>query len=283
MERIIRVFPRRTRATPTDDLVRINTYPGIFDEADKVFISVTFTWDLPLAERLAQSWKYVAPLSIGGPATGEPSGNFTPGLFLKPGYTITSRGCPNDCWFCEVPKREGNIRELPIQPGYNILDDNLLACSEPHIRSVFNMLLQQPQQSQFTGGIEARRLLPWHAQELLKLHPKQIFFAYDTPDDLVPLIYASNLMLSAGFKQSNHTLRCFILCGYPNDTITLAKQRMKQTLSLGFTPMAMLWKDNTGNYNPTWRQFQRLWTRPAIIHGTYLANTIPINENNTIC
>jgi hypothetical protein len=54
--RIIRVFPRRTKATPVDDLVRIGTGPDLFDEADEVHVSVTFTWDLPLAEKLAKAW-----------------------------------------------------------------------------------------------------------------------------------------------------------------------------------------------------------------------------------
>ena len=36
--------------------------------------------------------------------------------------------------------REGNLRELPITSGHIVLDDNLLACSEKHIRSVFDML-----------------------------------------------------------------------------------------------------------------------------------------------
>lgn len=50
--RIIRVFPSKTSATPNDDLVRIHTTPSLFDEADEVHISVTFTWDIPWAEWL---------------------------------------------------------------------------------------------------------------------------------------------------------------------------------------------------------------------------------------
>jgi len=43
--KIIRVFPRRTSATPDDDMVRIATPPSMFDVADEVHISVAFTWD----------------------------------------------------------------------------------------------------------------------------------------------------------------------------------------------------------------------------------------------
>lgn len=42
-KRIIRVFPTKTNATPTDELVRIRETPSFFDEADEVHVSVTFT------------------------------------------------------------------------------------------------------------------------------------------------------------------------------------------------------------------------------------------------
>ncbi len=39
--RLIRVFPRRTKATPNDALARFNV-PDLYDEADEVHVSVTF-------------------------------------------------------------------------------------------------------------------------------------------------------------------------------------------------------------------------------------------------
>ncbi len=71
---------------------------------------------------------------------------------MKKGYVITSRGCPNRCWFCAVPKREGGrLRELPVTDGWIITDDNFLACSAKHIDQVFAMLKRQPHRPQFTG------------------------------------------------------------------------------------------------------------------------------------
>jgi hypothetical protein len=267
--KIIRVFPRKTKATPTDTLVRIGKGPDLFDEADEVHISVTFTWDLPLAEKLARQWRGVAPVKIGGPALNERGGDFIPGMYLKAGYVITSRGCPNRCWFCSVPQREGGIRELPITEGVNVLDDNLLACSNDHIQGVFKMLATQKEPIEFTGGLEAARLTLWHAWELKKLRIKQMFFAYDTPNDLAPLQQAGRYLQEAGFAvhPRSHVLRCFVLCGYPKDTLINAENRMVQVKQAGFTPMAMLYRDNTGKRDPAWAKFQRLWARPAIIYG----------------
>jgi hypothetical protein len=271
MSRIIRVFPRRTKATPDDEWVRIDREPGFWDEADAVHISVTFSWDLPRAEQLARAWERIAPVTIGGPATGEAGGEFVPGRYLKNGYVITSRGCPNSCWFCDVWKREGPVRELPVRDGWNVLDDNLLACSDEHIRSVFEMLRRvrsADRRVQFTGGLEAARLKPWHVDELLTVKPQQMFFAYDTNDDWEPLKAAGLMLREAGWTERSKTLRCYNLIGYPRDTLLAAEHRIHRTIAAGFTPMAMLFRDRQNTKPPKeWREFQRQWARPAIIHA----------------
>jgi hypothetical protein len=261
--KIARVFPRRTKATPTDELAFVGS-PGLFPpEVDEVHISVTFTWDLAEAERLAKEWAAVAPVKIGGPATGMRGEQFTPGMYLKPGYIITSRGCPNHCWFCSVPKREGNIREIGIKPGWNILDDNILACSREHFRLVCLMLDHQKRRSEFTGGLEAARLTAWHIDILLEIKPKQLFFAYDTPDDYEPLKNAGTALIAAGLTKQSHRLRCYVLIGYPKDTFEKAEKRLLSTVDIGFMPMAMLWSENKGI---AWKRFQRRWANPYLIN-----------------
>ncbi|GHT66919.1 hypothetical protein FACS189452_03670 [Bacteroidia bacterium] len=265
MNKIIRVFPRHTNATPDDDLVRINCLPTLFDEADEVHISVAFTWDIPQAERLAWQWQFVAPVKMGGAAFGERGGNFTAGMYLKNGYVITSRGCPNRCWFCVVPKREGNeVRELPIVDGWIITDDNLLACSEVHIDKVFAMLKRQSQRSQFVGGLEAKLLTPRMAHKLYEIKPKTMYFAYDTPDDYAPLEQAGNYLRQAGFTKASQIARCYVLVGYRGDTFGKAQRRIVETWQAGFLPMAMLYRDHTGNYDADWKRFQREWANPTI-------------------
>jgi hypothetical protein len=114
-QRIIRVFPRRTAATPDDGLVVIGQPPTLFDYADEVHISVTFSWDLPFAEKLAKAWGPVAPVKIGGPATGDTGGEFVPGFYVKSGYIIHSRGCPNTCWFCCERQTELKLLRVPCR------------------------------------------------------------------------------------------------------------------------------------------------------------------------
>ena len=269
---IARVFPRLTNATPRDEYSFFGG-PGLFipENISEVHVSVAFTWDLPAAERLVKEWSKIAPARIGGPATGQRGEDFEAGKYLADGYVITSRGCPNQCWFCSVPLREGReIRELDIKDGWNILDDNLLACSDSHIISVFNMLERYKRTHkhpiEFTGGLEAKRLKGWHVDYLQRLRPKQIFFAYDTNDDLEPLREAAKLFKEAEYG-SRSILRCYVLVGYPGDSFESAEERLKTVVDIGMCPMAMLYRDKTGATTLPWRRFQRSWARPAAIYA----------------
>lgn len=263
--RLLRVFPRRTKATPTDALVRIG-YPDLFGpgDADECHVSCAFTWDIPEAERLAEAWSRYLPTKLGGPAVGTRGEDFEPGRYLREGYTITSRGCPNTCWFCNVWRRDGSVRELLVRDGHNVLDDNLLACSEQHIADVFAMLKRQPRRAEFTGGLEAARLKPWHVDLLADLRPKQMFFALDTDDDRDPLVEAARMLMDA-FTASSHVLRCYVLVGYPGDTMPAADERLEFCVEHGYMPMAMLYRDETGGYDREWRQFQRTWANQVIL------------------
>jgi len=273
MVAIARVFPRITKATPNDELCFFDA-PGMFlPPIDEVHISVAFTYDLDKAHQLAEQWRHIAPVKIGGPALDEPGGEFIPGRYIKKGYVITSRGCPNKCqvngvFFCQVPIREGGvIRELEIKEGNNVLDDNLLACSDDHIKKVFAMFKRQKYgRPMFTGGLEAKRLKDWHIELLRGLRPKEIFFAYDNPIKYEPLVGAGKKLLKAGFTTASHVLRAYVLIGYPGDTFDKAEKRLNDTIKAGFLPMAMLYRDKKGQRNTEWARFQRFWARPATVN-----------------
>ena len=263
-KKVIRVFPRRTKATPIDALAYSGP-PDFFvpKDVEEVHISVSFTWDKPKAEWLAEQWERVAPVKVDGPAYRNLDLEFTPGMYLREGYVITSRGCPQRCWFCDVWKKHPEVHELPIHDGYALQDDNILACSEAHVRAVFAMLKRQPQRAQFYGGLEPSFLKDWHVDLFAWLKPKQMFFAYDTPDDLEPLIAASAMMREAGFTRSQ--MRCYVLIGGPKDSMLEAEVRLQKTVDLGFYPFAMLWRSDKGDTDSEWRAFQRKWARPAIM------------------
>lgn len=273
---IIRVFPRRTEATPTDALAIIGEPPQLIHiddplrKAKEIHISVAFTYDKNYSEFLAYQWEALKlPVKLGGPAYGDYTKEFIPGMYLKEGFAITSTGCPNHCWFCSVPKRAGSLKELDIKDGWIIQDDNLLACSEGHIKAVFDMLKRQKHRPEFRGGLEAKLLKPWHAELLRSINPQSMFFAYDTPDDYEPLIKAGKLLNEYGLNLQSRKNYCYVLIGYKNDTFEKATKRLEDTLKAGFIPFAMLYKNEQGIEDAAWKKFQRQWARPAIIISNY--------------
>lgn len=276
MKRIARVFPRITNATPKDEYTFFTEEPPlmIIPEVDEVHVSVAFTYDKPKAEDMAENWRKVGvPVKIGGPAYGDPGGEFIPGMYMKKGFATTSRGCNNKCWFCDVWRREGTLRELNINDGYIIQDNNLLGCSETHIKNVFEMLKRQKNRPVFSGGLEAKILKPWHVELFQKAKPQDMFFAYDTPDDYEPLVQAGKMLKEAGITIKSRTPRAYVLMGYPKDTVEAAEKRCIDTLEAVFIPFAMVYTDEDGkrrdDFTKGWDNIQRRWTRQAIIYSRH--------------
>lgn len=267
-KRVARVFPRKTKATPDDEWAFVGSLPRSIlrnGGIDEVHISVTWTYDIPRAEKLVKSWeKLGVPVKIGGPAFGDRNGDFTPGMYVKKGYVFTSRGCNNKCWFCSVWRDCDGLRELEVKNGWIVCDDNICATSEQHFRKVCDMLKRQPERPRFVGGIEAKILTPWQAEMLREAKTKALYCAYDTEDDYAPLVDAGRLLRSVGFTAASHVLSCYVLVGYKGDTFSKAEDRLIKTIKAGFMPYAMLYRDKQGAVDKEWRSFQREWCRPII-------------------
>ena len=274
---MIRVFPRRTNATPDDDGVVVNRGPSLWDEADEVQVSVTFEWDRPRAESLAKEWAAVAPVLVGGPAYSSYAGEFIPGQYLRHGYVITSRGCPNRCSHCLVPTREGALRLLPIKDGWNVLDNNLLACPRHHQEAVFQMLLRQPSAPCFTGGFEARRVTEWHAEWMVRLKPETLWMAYDRASEWEPLVEAVAVFKRSGLVGPHKTKRvgAYVLMGWAGDDPLAASKRLQSVIELGIRTQAML-LDNGRQCRPTdmgdWWDLRKKYTNAAEV-GAMVAET----------
>lgn len=260
--KIARVFPIKTSMSPVDLDAYFGNPPNLFPLIyDEIHISVSFTWDIQQAYWLKRQWEDIAPVKIGGPAIdGESKNSFNPGVYLRNGVTITSRGCPNRCPFCHVKCDLIELKE--IHPGNIIQDNNILACSKSHQEKVFQMLKGQ-REIQFLGGLEASRITEKIIEQLRGLRIKQLFFAYDRTEQEKHLVKAGGI-LSSYFTRSH--LRCFVLIGYGNDTIEKALTRLIRSYELGFLPFSMLYRNKKGEYpqpEKEWREFNRTWDRPA--------------------
>jgi len=256
--------------TPVDDYAFYGLPPfkQFIPEHDGVHISTVFTWDKEKAEMLQKNWQEVTnkPIFVGGPAYDDRGDGFIPGMYLKRGITITSRGCPNHCWFCSVSQREGDIRELPIMEGNIIQDNNFLACSKEHRLAVYNMLRFQKSIC-FKGGLEARLLTSWDIEQMRSLKIKELWLACDSHNALFQSIPTIKRLLNAGFKQ-NH-IRCYVLIGFEMQE---EEHRLIELYKAGCLPFAQLYQPiERKEYNHEWRQFARKWSRPAVYRSNHNA------------
>jgi len=214
-----------------------------------------------MAERLQKAWlKYFPDVLIGGPAFGDEGGDFVPGLFIKEGVTITSRGCNRRCPWCFVPGREGKVREIAIKPGWIVQDNNLLACSKEHIVAVFEMLKQQKRGINFTGGLDCRLLQQRHRDLFDQIKIDELWFACDSADSLKYLERAAEIL--AGISPRKR--RCYTMIGFAGERIADAERRLERVYELGFFPFCQLFQsDEKKEYPLEWKKLQRKWARPA--------------------
>ncbi len=251
-------------------------------EDDNVYVSVAFTWHLPLAYKLCQ-WNQQAGLRVhaGGPAvdlmphyladvTEETGGEMYP-LPLRrhnPDATFTTRGCIRRCPFCAVPIIEGDFRELKEwTPAPIICDNNLLAASQKHFDTVINRL-KNFKGVDFNQGLDARLLNAHHIERLKELRLPILRFAWDNTALEPTVMDAIKRVLDAGFPKRR--VHCYVLFGF-NDTSEDALYRAKKVKALGikpflqrYQPLDALVKDAYVGQNWTAKElarFQRYWCR----------------------
>jgi hypothetical protein len=279
-EELIRVFPDRNEWTPRDewaftgDLPLEGMRPGTPDTP--VMVSVTFTWWRRRAEQIAESWRtHYRNVRIGGPAYDDPGAEFVPGRFIKQGCTITTRGCPKKCGWCSVPKREGPLRLLPINPGHIVQDNNLLASSlkshlysereaRGHFDAVFEMLRQQKRACSFNGGLDKHFLKPWHVAYFDSIPIDELWWAVDEEGDFRYITRVKELFAHVPMRK----MRCYTMIGYGDETLAEAERRIERVFNLGFMPFSQLYqppdaKQPTKIYGADWKAVNRKWSRPA--------------------
>lgn len=195
---------------------------------------------------------------MGGPAYNSPCEDFVPGRYVAPGVIFTTRGCPNKCGFCFVPKREGEFRELPIVQGNVIQDNNILAASDKHWAALMEMLKGQ-HTIKFSGGLEARRLTDKKIQDLRGLRIAEMYLACDTPGALRVVAEKIKKLTAAGFTRSH--IYVYVICGKDQDE---EEARMEQIFLAGGQPFAQLFQpEEKIKYSRDWRKFATKWSRPA--------------------
>lgn len=274
---ILRIFPNYSKQyTPTDRYVYcppiINKQKSVDvpliatnTDVSEIHISCIFSWDRPWCEdfRYQLEGRVKVPIKIGGPAYGSSATDFVPGMYLKRNIIFTTRGCNNNCPWCNVPKLEGRLKELPILPGNWIQDNNFLQANRTHKEKVFDMLKKQ-RGICFKGGLEADLIDEHFISGIRDLKIAELWLACDTDARLPEFKKACERLKNAGFSRDK--IKCYCLSYGKNRDKDNA--RAEAIYEAGAMPSVQLYRDFSDTktkYSRDWEQWARSWQRPAAI------------------
>jgi hypothetical protein len=242
-----------------------------------LYISVPFTWLMEDAQKIAALHK--GHVFIGGPGIMKPSecDMVEPILFHNPLATFTTRGCPNRCAFCAVPKLEGEFRELPnFRPSPVVCDNNFLAASRGHIRNVVDSL-KRFKFVDFNQGLDAKRFTPDIADMLGELKVK-VRFAFSAEEDGKYVKDAIDICR----KRTTNDIQVYCLLNY-NDTPSEAQRRLELIRSWGVLPNPMRYqpldaREKNSYVAPGWTEYELKRMVRYYSRLNYWGNGIPYDE-----
>lgn len=195
--------------------------------------------------------------------------NMCPDYNLYPQYSeahgFLTRGCPRDCPFCIVAKKEGLVSHQVSDLGgfyrgqktIKLLDPNLLACKEHEF--LLHQLANSKAQIDFTQGLDVRLTNPDNIKLLNRIKTKSIHFAWDNPNEDLTNFFQK-------FREQSRIkdyrkLGVYVLTNFWS-TIEQDLYRINTLRHLGYSPYVMVY--NKSSAPKVIRHLQR-WCNNRII------------------
>lgn len=194
----------------------------------------------------------------------QPDYSLYPQIDSKTAYGFLTRGCPNRCKWCVVPKKEGNIasymdiEEIAIDGRKNIIlmDNNVLASDYglEQIEKIVKLKLRVD----FNQGLDARLVTDDIAKLLAKAKwIKRIRFGCDTPGQIAECERATSLIDKYGYK-GEYFFYCILLHDFKESF-----ERINHWRNRGrrFLPHAQPYRDlsNPHQIIPQWQKDLAGW------------------------
>lgn len=158
-------------------------------------------------------------------------------------YGFLTRGCPRNCPFCVVSKKEGrkSVQVADIDQFYRgqktikLLDPNLLACKDRE--KLLQQLIDSKAWIDFTQGLDIRMADKDITQLLNKVKVKMLHFAWDNPkEDLTDMFVKFD---SYSKIKDERKRRVYVLTNF-NSTHEEDLYRIYTLQRLGYDPYVMI-------------------------------------------
>lgn len=199
-----------------------------------------------------------------------PDYSLYPDLTKDTAYGFLTRGCPNDCPFCIVSKKEGrkSVKVADLSEFWNgqknikLLDPNLLACKD-HLQ-LLQQLVDSKAVVDFTQGLDARLINENNVALLAKIKIKMVHFAFDLMENEKTIIKGLKLYKDYTAVDERKT-GVYILTNF-NTTHEEDIYRVYAVRDLGYMPYVMVY--NKPSAPQVTRDLQRWCNNRFIYNGT---------------
>lgn len=193
---------------------------------------------------------------------------------FKEAYGFLTRGCPNKCSWCIVPRKEGNIRAysdieefLDGRKMAVLMDNNVLA--HEHGLAQIEKIIRLGVKVDFNQGLDARLIDDEKAKLLARVKwYKPIRMACDTEAQMPHIEEATRLLRKHGAKPSSYFIYVLV------KDIPSALRRIEFLRGLGLDPFAQPYIDFSGKMTVTkeQRRFARWVNHKAIFKSVEYQN-----------
>jgi hypothetical protein len=215
-----------------------------------------------------------------------PDYSLYPKLTSNTAYGFLTRGCPNNCAFCIVSKKEGRkstkVADLSEfwdgQKNICLLDPNILACHQ-HMD-----LLQQLADSKawvdFTQGIDARFINDQNVHLLAKIKVKMLHFAFD--------FMKNERKIISGLKKAKEVLKLdegkmivYVLTNY-DTAIKDDLYRIRKLKEMKYMPDVRIYRKNSLPKRHILRDLQRWCNNRFIYKSCNFFDYVPRSDGKKI-
>lgn len=175
-----------------------------------------------------------------------PDYNLYGNRFKDTAYGFMTRGCPNNCHFCIVCKKEGLISHKAAdlsefwrgQKLIKLLDPNLLACKDRI--ELLHQLVNSNAKVDFTQGLDARFLNDEITELILHIRVEEIHFAWDymkNGDIITKNLKKFQEKTGLGYRK----LKVYVLTNF-DTTMKENLHRVYTLKELGYDPYIMIYE-----------------------------------------
>jgi hypothetical protein len=214
-----------------------------------------------------------------------PDYSLYPHLTEDTAYGFLTRGCPNNCGFCPVSKKEGLIshKVADLSEWWNgqknivLMDANLLACKD-HM-DLLQQLVDSGARVDFMQGLDARFINEKNIELIKQVKIKTIHFAWDRMKFEQQIV--RGLTLAREHLKVAHNEIVYMLTNY-DTSIQEDLYRKDKIAELGYIPDVRIYRKNSLPRRHILRDLQRWCNSRYVYRSCAFEEYVPRSDGRKI-